>query len=149
MKSLRTLAFVIVLLALLIPAALPAFAARTITITEDQINNSFRVNNPVGRRISNVHVDLQPNQAVITASWTNRNTTYAIAATYVPRVSSGRVYWTVTSMTANGQPASADLITQVNNSISASWYNFVRQQAGAGRFTAITISDTAITLTTQ
>jgi hypothetical protein len=142
----RYAALFAVVLTLLV-AALPAFATRTVTITEDQINDSFRVNNPVGRRISNVSVDLQPDQAVVSATWSTRRESSAVVATYAPSVSNGRVSWTVVSITVNGQPASASLLTQINNSISASWYNYIRNQAGSGRITAVTVSDTDITFT--
>jgi hypothetical protein len=64
-----------------------------------------------------------------------------------PSISNGRVYWTVTAVTANGDPVSSDLLAQINASIGASWRNYIRRQMGTGRITAFDVGDTAIVVT--
>ncbi len=130
----------------------PAPSTGSLTITETQINDSFRVTNPWDRNLSNAHVDLQAangGQIVLSAtySWrTGRGVESASAAeTIVPTVSDGRVYWTVLSVTANGQPASADLVAQINAHLNASWYRWISEQAPAGHITSVSITDDAIT----
>ena len=129
--------------------AVPVFAQdNTRTLTEQQINSAYRVTNPARRSITNVHVDLQPGQVVISATLTyRRGNPIQTSTVLVPSVSNGRIYWTVTSATANGQPASAELLAQINTSITTSWRNYVRQQAPTGRVSGIEITDTDLTVT--
>lgn len=115
--------------------------------TEDQINDAYRVTNPWRRSVTDVTVDLQPGQVVISSTQTYRRATYQVEAVYQPSISNGRIYWTLASASANGEPASQDLIGQINASISSSWRNYVRQQAGPGRVQSITITDTDLTVT--
>ena len=136
----------IVVLALPFSVASAQTNTRSVTWTEDQINNSYRVTNPWRRSITDVSVDLQPGQVVISSTQTYRRATYQVQAIYEPRISNGRIYWTLTSASANGEPASQDLINQVNASISTSWRNYVRQQAGTGRVQSIVITDADITV---
>lgn len=145
----RTLVLMIVLAATLL-AALPAAAqeSKSKTWTEAQINASYRVTNPARRSISNIHVDLQPGQAVVTATYTRRGQSpVATSTTLVPYIDDGRIYWEVTSVLANGQPASDELIAQINLSIVSAWRNYIRRQAGTGHFTAVTITGGDLTVT--
>jgi hypothetical protein len=136
------------LLLLAVPfAVVGAQNTRSITVTESQINESFRVTNPARVRVSNVSVDLQPTQVVISHTHTSRRQTYAIVTTLTPTVSNGRLTWTVASITSNGQPASQEIVTQVNASIATSWLNFWRTQAGTGRVQNVTLTDSDITIT--
>lgn len=154
MKRTR-IALVVAVIALLAVSALSisaAPAAATVTITETQVNGSFRVTNPVNRRVTNVRVDLQPGQAVVNATITiraprgNSTTSYQTVSTWTPSIVNGYVRWTLTSATANGAPASTDLITQINTSIGASWRAYWRGQH-PGRATAITVDDTRVVIT--
>jgi hypothetical protein len=120
--------------------------SRTRVITEAQINESYRVTNPARRAISNVVVDLQPGQVVISSTHTYPNATYDVVSVWTPSVSSGRVTWQAISITANGQPSSQELIDQVNASILTSWRNYWRNQ-NPGRVQSIVISDNEITVT--
>jgi hypothetical protein len=151
MNTTRKSILIVIFFAILMMLAVPAFAqeaTRTITRTEAQINSSYRVTNPRLRSVSNVSVDLQPGQAVISATLTfRRGEPLEVIATLVPTLTNGRIYWTVTSATVNGQPASAELLAQINASITSSWRNYIRQQAPTGRVTAIEITDNAITVT--
>ncbi|MCA9910437.1 MAG: hypothetical protein KC519_17390 [Anaerolineae bacterium] len=137
----------IVVLALPFSVASAQTNTRSVTWTEDQVNNSYRVTNPWRRSVTDVSVDLQAGQVVISSTQTYRRATYQVEAIYEPSISNGRIYWTLTSASANGEPASQDLINQINASISTSWRNYVRQQAGTGRVQGIVITDADITVT--
>lgn len=152
MKTVSKILSVVVLLVVLVVSTLPAAAqttsSRTVTITEDQINNSFRVTNPVRRAVSNVSVDLQPGKAVISATVTLRGRSpAATVTTCVPRIENGRLYWSATEALVNGQPASADLLRQINTSITSSWVNYMKRQAGIGRISALEITADAVIIT--
>ncbi len=149
MSIVRTILLGCMLVVIMGALAVPAFAQdNSRTLTEEQINSAYRVTNPTRRSVTNVHVDLQPGQVVISATLTyRRGNPIEAVAVLVPNVSNGRLYWTVTSATGNGQPASAELLAQINTSIMTSWRNYIRQQAPTGRVTGIEISDTDLTVT--
>lgn len=142
----------LVVIALLAAFAMPAFAQNvvttTVTVTEQQINQSYRVTNSPRRSVSSVVVDLQPGAVVISATWTfPRQEPISTVSTLVPSVSNGRLTWTITSATINGQAASQDIINQVNSAIGSTWRSFFRRYLPAGRLTGITITDTDVVLT--
>lgn len=126
-------------------------AEATVTLTEAQINSSFRVTNPINRRITNVNVDLQPGQAVVSATMTVRGprgqatTTYQTISTWTPAIVNGHVTWTLVSATANGSPASQQLINQINSSIGTSWRAYWRSQH-PGRVTGVTVDDNQVVI---
>ncbi len=157
----KTLALIVAVVALLV-LALPMVSAQaatpnataTLTFTEDEINNSFRVTNPIDRHFTDVHVDLQAangGQVEITAVYTWRSRTGVqsanVSVVVVPEIENGRVVWNVVSVTANGQPASASLVSQINTWLAASWRRWINAHAPAGRVTAVSITDTDITFT--
>ncbi|NWF70210.1 MAG: hypothetical protein HXY40_14080 [Chloroflexi bacterium] len=147
MKSARKVFFVLLVVGLLAAFALPTFAqlARTVTITESSINQTYRVTNSPRRSVSNLYVDLQPGQAVITATITPRSgSAWNVSVTLVPSLSNGRVTWTVASATANGQAATSEQLAQINAAITSSWRNYVRGQLGTGRVTGISVTDNAV-----
>lgn len=150
----RKLSLIALLVLILGAMAFPTLAADktktvTVTLTESEINSSYRVTNPRHRSISSVNVDLQTDQVVITATFTAPKTSpIPVSVTLVPSLSNGRVFWTVSSATANGQPASADLLTQINASITSSWRNYWKGK-NPGYVTALTVSDDSITWTKQ
>lgn len=148
----RKLSLIALLVLILGAMAFPTLAADktvTVTLTESEINSSYRVTNPRHRSISAVNVDLQPGQVVITATFTAPKTSpIPVSVTLVPSVSNGRVFWTVSAATANGQPASADLLAQINASITSSWRNYWKGK-NPGYVTALTISDDSMTWTKQ
>ncbi|MDX2141110.1 MAG: hypothetical protein SF123_23710 [Chloroflexota bacterium] len=144
----RILVAVVALVVLALPfAVVSAQNTRTVVTTEEDINDSYRVTNPARRSVSNVYVDLQPNQVVVSATITYRRVTYATVSTWTPSVVNGRLTWTLVSVTGNGQPASQDLINQVNASIATSWRNYWADRAGTGRLQSIVITDNDITMT--
>jgi len=140
------------LLALSIAAVSAEPASATVTITEAQINSSFRVTNPVYRRVTNVRVDLQPGQAVVGATLTVRaprgqtTTVYQTVSSWIPSIVNGRVSWTLASATVNGSPASSQLISQINTAVGASWRTYWRSQH-PGRATAVTVDDNQVVIT--
>ncbi len=151
MNTIRKGLIALVVLSALAVSAAPAFAqtgsTRTITLTEADINASFRVTNPPRRTVTNVHVDCQPGQVVISATMTYRgHPPMQVAATFAPSINNGRVYWLVSAATVNGQPASLELLQQINASISASWRNYFRRQLPPGHVSAIEITEDAITV---
>ncbi len=146
-RKLSLIAFLMVVLAAMAFPTLAAEKTVTVTLSESDINSSYRVTNPRNRTISGVNVDLQPGQAVITATFTTpKVSSIPVSVTLVPSLSNGRVTWTVSAATANGQAASADLLTQINAAISSSWRNYWKGKV-TGKVTSFTISDSSVTWT--
>lgn len=153
MKFIRLSLIAIVLVSVLAVALVPASGVsaqttRTKSLTETQINQSYRITNPLIRTVSNRVVDLQPGQAVISATLTFRNGTVAnTVAVYTPYISNGRIYWTLVSATVNGQAASSGMISQINSSLGTSWRNYIRQYFGTGKVSAVEVTADAINVT--
>ncbi|GIL13390.1 MAG: hypothetical protein BroJett038_21100 [Chloroflexota bacterium] len=154
MKTFHKTLIAVVLLAVLALVAVPAFAqtpaasTKTVTLTEEEANQLYRVTNPRYRSVENVVVDFQPGQTVISATITLRGKDpVAVAVTLVPSITRGHIYWAVTVATANGEPVSDELLAQINASITSSWRYFIRQQAPDGRVTSIEITEDALVLT--
>jgi hypothetical protein len=129
--------------------AVPTLAQREFsrTLTEQQINESFRVENPRRARLSNVSVDLQPGQTQVSATYTSRRVSLDVVATMTPYIDGGRIYWTVTDVvTTDGQEASDELLAQINEAIEASWRNYIRGQFD-GIVDSIIVTDTDLTIT--
>lgn len=139
-----------VLIAVLAAAVVPAFAqeVHTATFTEAEINEAYVVTNPPRRSITDVYVDLQPEQVVISASYTVRGKDpISATVTLVPSITNGRLYWTATAASANGESVSAELLVQINSSISSAWRNYIRQNAPVGLLSSIEITDETLTIT--
>lgn len=153
MKTISRLFVIVLLIATVTVAVTPALAAagateRTITITEQQANQSYWVTHPFSRAVSNVVVDFQPGKVVISKTVTLRNRPpVAVVTTYAPNINNGRLYWSVSSKTLNGDPISADVLAQINTSITTSWRNWVRGKLPASKVTAISITETEMTIT--
>lgn len=98
MNAFRRIFIVLTVVVALAALAVPTFAQgtatnRTVTATEDQINASYWVTNPVYRSVSNAHVDLQAGQVVVSATFTYRRTgSFEGEAVLVPTIRNGRVY---------------------------------------------------------
>jgi hypothetical protein len=107
----------------LLGAALPAAQAsaapipdqwqkttKTITITQDQINSSYRVTNPVNRAITDVSVTIGQGQVSVAATVTKRGEPpVATVSIWQPVIRYGLIDWKFVSATANGQPVTPDL----------------------------------------
>lgn len=147
----RKLSITFILLTVLAAAVVPAFAqdhTRTYTKTEAQINQSYAVTNPWRRTLSNVSVDLQDGQAVISATYTRRRTeSIPVSSTIVPSLENGRIYWTVTTASANGTPVSDTLLAQINAQITSSWVNYWKRNAPVGHVTDVQITEDSISVT--
>lgn len=161
MKRLMTLAGLVLTLALLggvmavSAQAATLEATATVTFTESEINETFWVTNPANRRLSEVSVDLQADnggQVMITALYTWRGTrgatnTADVAVVLAPALSNGRLIWNVVTITADGKPASAEIVAQVNAHLSTTWRRWVTSQVHPGRLTDVSISDDDVTFT--
>lgn len=123
-------------------------AAKSVSVSESDINSSFRVTNPALRQVSNLNVNLQPGQAVVSATFTFRQGGSADASvTLVPSVSNGRVIWTATAASINGQSVSQDLLNQINASVSSSWRRYIKGKLPTGRIASVEVTEDAITFT--
>ncbi|MCC6973760.1 MAG: hypothetical protein IT322_07110 [Anaerolineae bacterium] len=145
----RRLLIPIVVVLVLSLSLTPAFAAaeKSVTITEAQANELYRVKNPIRPAVSNVSVDFQPGVVIITSTVTRRNAAAVIAiTTYAPYLKNGRLYWTVTARTKDGTAVPADALAQINASISTSWFNFIRGKLPAGKITGIVITGTDLSI---
>lgn len=146
-------AFAALLLILLAVPMASAFAqtGRTITLTESQINSSFRVTNPARRGVSDVSVDLQPGNGVVASTHTLRTRTgtqvYDCTSTWTPNLNNNVLTWVLSSATCNGEPATSTLVSQINASIGSSWRVYWRTQQG-GRVQSVTITDTEAVIVT-
>jgi hypothetical protein len=145
--------FVTLLLAgLLAGMALPAQAAegkaRTMVLTEEKINRNYRITNPAYRNITDMSVDLQEGQVIVSATITLRDKApVGVVVIFVPVLKDGRAYWTVSAATKDGAPASGEVLNEINSRITASWRHYFRERMGPGRLDSLEISDKAITIT--
>lgn len=144
---LSLLVLTVAAMSVVVAAPVNAQTARAMTITEQQINSSFRVTNPYRWTVTSIVVDLRPGQAIVTYNFRYRNGQTATTETIiVPSVTDGRIYWNVTSRSRNGQPVSADVLAQINASINSSWRVWFRGKLPTGKVTGVIITDTDITI---
>lgn len=154
MKKSRKLLFVLTSFAALLLMAVPTFAqdavqtTRTVTITEQQINDLWRIANSPRYRVEDKSVDLQPGQVVVTTTFIfpRVGITAEVITTIVPTVENGRIFWEATSIAANGDEVSEELLNQANAAVASSWRNYVKGQL-SGRVIDLTITDTDATVT--
>jgi hypothetical protein len=62
-------------------------------------------------------------------------------------VSNGRVIWTATAASINGQSVSQELLNQINASVASSWRRYIKDKLPAGRITSVEVTEDAITFT--
>jgi hypothetical protein len=138
----------VALLLMLFIGSLATSLAQTATfvITEDTINESYRVTAPLRTTVSGVIVDLQAGQVVISATFTPRRTGIANATvtTLQPTIVEGEIVWQVVSVMSNGQPASQEVINQVNTAIANSWRVYFCEQTN-DNLLSLFISEDSIT----
>jgi hypothetical protein len=147
-SSRKFVVFVLMMVALGMMVVPTLAATRSVSVSESDINASFRVTNPALRQVSNLHVDLQPGQAVVSATFTFRKGgSFDAAVTLVPSVSNGRVIWTATAASINGQSVSQELLNQINASVASSWRRYIKDKLPAGRITSVEVTEDAITFT--
>lgn len=119
----------------------------TLRLTEEAINDSFRVSERFRDRFDVNGVDLQPGQVVLSAEVTLRDSSFTLTMVVVPIVVEGRIEWQVTSITSDNAQASDALLQQVTRAFESAWRNYVRMQTGARVVLDITITDTDLTIT--
>lgn len=157
MKSVRKISLGLLIVAILSVLVAPTFAQSqtqrtvTITVTEDEINTSFRITNPARVTISNKSVDLQVGQVVVTATYTPRRSrdgaSYTVQTTLVPTLADDRVTWTATSVIVNGSNITDQQLSTANNAVASAWRRLSQGHTGSRNITALTITDTDITYT--
>jgi hypothetical protein len=151
MNPIQKVAVVVCMLIVLGAMVVPTFAADTsksVSISETQINDSYWVTNPVWRAVTDRSVDLQAGQVVVSETITaRRGDPVAVAITYVPSISNGRVYWSASAMTKDGQAVSQELLDEINAHMSSSWVHYWKEHRQPGRVTAIDISADTISVT--
>lgn len=154
MKRTARFLTIFTLIAVLALAALPAFAqdstttSHEVTITEEQVNASYRVTNPRRAAVTNVYVDLQPGQVVVSETVTFRgHDPIQTVSVLVPTIANNRLNWSVTSVTHDGQPIPDDLLAQINASVATSWVRYIKNHAPAGHIQDIVITDYEVVLT--
>lgn len=119
----------------------------TLRLTEEAINDSFRVSERFRDRFDVSSVDLQPGQVVLNADVTLRNSSFTLTIVVAPIVVEGHIEWQVTSITSDNAEASDALLQQVTRAFESAWRNYVRMQTGARVVLDITITDTDMTIT--
>lgn len=152
---LSIIALLVVALPMVSAQEVTAEAVGTLTYSEREINASYWVTNPANRHISDVYVDLQAangGQVTISAVYTWRPVggtarSVDVAVVLAPRLSNGRLFWDVVAIRADGQPASTEIVRQVNAHLSASWRRYIADHLPTGRLTGVSISDDVITFT--
>ncbi len=120
--------------------------AGSLVVTEEYINNAYQVTHPGGYRISDVVVDLQPGQVVITANLNlNDGRVLVEQATFVPSVQNGVIVWTITQVTLDGEALDAETIARFNEEAAAGWLSvLVWEQVSTNRITNVIVTDTEI-----
>jgi hypothetical protein len=151
MNTLRKLAVLLTIAALAL-LVIPTFAAegksKSFTLSETTINSGYWVTNPAWRAVTDRAVDLQPGKVMVSETVTRRGKDpVAVDITYTPSLSNGRIFWTATALTRDGQPVPQDLLNQINNNMNSSWARYIREHRAPGHLTAIDITDDAITVT--
>lgn len=133
--------------------ALPALAqddAETLTLTEDQINQTYRIAEMPRVRFENEQINLMPGQVVLNADFIPQRRggdPAAVSITFVPFVNDGMVTWDVVDASADGEAVSDELLEALNTVMVNSWRRFVREQISRQRVESIVITETDITWT--
>lgn len=122
--------------------------ALNLSITEQAINESYRITNPARQTISGTYVDLQPGQVVISTTVTpQRGSAFTAAVTLVPSISNGDVTWTTTSATINGQSATDSQLGQINTALANGWVAWWQARIERGTVTSVAVTDSEIIYT--
>jgi len=142
------LCLILLTLLLIVPRTL-AQSDATITITEAEVNATYRVTNPRLATISNVYVDLQPGLVEISATYTTHRLgeTYNFAAQFTPAITqNGTVAWTLVNFYATDGDEIPDAIQPVIESlIMRTWESYWSARTFRFDLTSVTVTDTEIT----
>lgn len=149
----KRLSFTLVVIAVLAAIVMP-FASvsaqeetRTVEITEDQVNSSFRVTNPWRRSLSNISVDLQDGQAAVSGTYTRRAGSVNFVATYVPSVENGDIFWTLVDLQVDGAAVPQSTLDALNNSLARELRRTVKEYYEFVTVTDIQIGGDVATIT--
>jgi len=129
-----------------------AVTAQTVTITEDQINSSYWVTNPVRRSVTNKHVTLGDGTVTISATITHHDgKTFDVVSVWKPYISRGVLVFGFQSVTVNGQTATPSDRLQII--LAHRWIvrdairDYVRHQVGGPfQYTSLTVTPGLITI---
>lgn len=123
--------------------------AATLTVTEEEMNNSFITSDYPQGRMTDVFVDFQPNQVVISGTLTLLATGEAVSiqATYSPAVVDGMVEWTVVSVLADGGPADEEMQGHVEAILGSSWNAWWLGRLDNATLTSVQVTDNEIIYT--
>jgi hypothetical protein len=155
----KKILFSLVLFALcmsLIPMAGAQAQATTATVsfTEAELNAAYRVVNPRRQKISNVFVDIQEGQVVVTSTVTpetGNRSPVRLAVTYVPKLVQTslrtRLEWDVTQVTVDGTPTSGSTYASIRNAYSTALRNALDSKFGRSfSVTSFTVGGDVITV---
>lgn len=154
LKSLALIALVVAAIAAAPLTTASAATTKTVSITEAQINATNLVSEPYRQRVTNLKVDLQEGQAVVTASVQPRRDApaYETVTTFVPAVRNGRLDWTITTRLRDGKDVPAEVLALLNNAVfprvKAYVNRLVREKVG-GPYKVDSVTISADTLTVQ
>jgi hypothetical protein len=150
----RNRLFLLLIFALLtLSQVLAVSAQQAVTVTEDQINRTLRLEFAFNRNVNNARADLQPGQMVLTADIRVRErgqislTNYAVEAVFVPVIDSrNRLTWQIQSATANGQSASESLTRIINVAVGNGWREWADDNRLPRRVSSVEITDSQMIL---
>lgn len=148
----KKIVLALLILLLTLPMLTASAQSTTITVTEADLNGALRVQNPARQTVSNVVVDIQEGQVVITATITpRRGNAVTGVATLVPKLvttgSRTRLEWDISSFTINGQSGSGQY-TNARNALSNAYRTAIDAKLGR-TFSVqnVTVGGDAITIT--
>lgn len=154
MKKLSVVLVALFVLGLVLPASAQGTSA-TISITEADLNAAYRVTNPSRTQVTNVYVDVQEGQVVITGDvriQRGSNPTVSVAVTYVPKlVQSGsrtRLDWDISSIIVDGENYTGTAYGTVRNAYTTALRNAVNTKvARTFNVTNVTVGGDVISVT--
>lgn len=118
----------------------------TYTLTETEVNDALKAF--TNETVSNLFVDMQPEQLLITASGPGNNgQPYAVTVALVPTFENGRITWSIDSMTYNSIVIDRSHLaanSQVTDTLTRELDSSNRQSA---RVTDFTMTDTEMSMT--
>ncbi|NWF65701.1 MAG: hypothetical protein HXY38_15520 [Chloroflexi bacterium] len=116
--------------------------AEMLVFTEAQANDTINCLSVMSARVTNEIIDFQPGQVVIAATLVpRRGDTVAVVVTLIPETTTDAITWTLTELLIGGQPAPDAMIALVNDSLTARWSRYIRQQTPAGGAQSLQITD--------
>lgn len=121
----------------------------TVTLTEEQINETYRIQRNRRIDVADVFVDLQADQVVISATWTLPNVEpFTTQAIYTAALADGDVTWTLVDLTfSSADTVQRGVESRVSSAIDTSWVGFWRRLLQRGDVTSLVITETEIVYT--